>query len=294
MKRKVVILGAGLAGLSCANRLINEGIDVTVLEKEKFVGGLAASHTRGGFSYDFGPHRFHSDKEHVIRFFRDLLKDNIISVKRRSQIYIYDKFFIYPLVLSNITSCMPGDVLLKCLYDYVAAKIKNIFDRDPECSFESWVKRNYGRKIYEVFFGVYTEKVLGIEPSNISTDWAEQRISIPDFFKAMTQSLIKTKNNPRTFTPLFYYPREGGIGRVAELLRERILRNGGKVLLNVDIKKVKSSRFKGTKDVIQSVIYECAGQKYEEPLDHLMSTIPITDFIFRLEVKILIYQYAKR
>jgi protoporphyrinogen oxidase len=87
MKKKVTILGAGLAGLSCADRLNNEGIDVTILEKEKFVGGLAASHTRGGFFYDFGPHRFHSDKEHVIRFFRDLLKDNIVSVKRRSQIY---------------------------------------------------------------------------------------------------------------------------------------------------------------------------------------------------------------
>jgi protoporphyrinogen oxidase len=208
------------------------------------------------------------------------MKDDIISVKRRSQIYIYDRFFIYPLVLSNITSCMHRDVLQKCLYDYVMAKIRNIFEHDRECSFESWVKRNYGRKIYELFFEAYTEKVLGIEPSNISIDWAEQRISIPHFFKAMIKSWIKTKNNPRTFTPLFYYPREGGIGRVAELLKERILKDGGKVLLNVDIKKVKSSRSKDIKDVIQSVIYECAGQKYEEPLDHLMSTIPITDFYY--------------
>jgi len=285
MKKKVVILGAGLAGLSCADRLVNNGIDVTVLEKEKFVGGLAASHARGGFFYDFGPHRFHSDKEHVIQFFRDLLKDNIVSVKRRSQIYIYDKFFIYPLVLSNITSCMPGDVLLKCSYDYITARIKNIFDPDPESSFESWVKRNYGRKMYEIFFGVYTEKVLGIEPSNISPDWAEQRISIPDFFKAMVKSCIKAKNNPRTFIPLFYYPREGGIGRVAELLKERILRNGGRVLLNADIKKVKSSSFNGTEDVVQSVIYECAGEKHEESLDFLISTIPITDFYFLTENK---------
>ena len=285
MKKKVVILGAGLAGLSCADRLINEGIDVTVFEKEKFAGGLAASHTRGGFFYDFGPHRFHSDKEHVIQFFKDLMKDNLVSVKRRSQIYIYHKFFIYPLVLSNITSSMTRDVLLKSSYDYIAAKIKNIFDPDPKYSFESWVKRNYGRKMYDVFFGDYTEKVLGVEPSNISPDWAEQRISIPDLSNAIFKSFIRTKNNPRTFIPLFYYPREGGIGRVAELLKERILRNGGKVLLNVDIKKVKSSRFNGTKDVIQSVIYKCAGQTHEEPLDYLMSTIPITDFYLVAENK---------
>jgi protoporphyrinogen oxidase len=280
MNKKVVILGAGLAGLSCANQLIKEGIDVTVLEKEKFAGGLAASHTRAGFFYDLGPHRFHSNKELVINFFKDLLKDNIISVERRSEIYFNDKFFIYPLVLSNITSCMPGSVLFKCSYDYIAAKIKNIFDPDPKCTFESWVERNYGRKMYEIFFRAYTEKILGIEPSNVSPDWAEQRISIPDLSTAIIKSFVKTKNNPRTFTSLFYYPREGGIGRVAELLKEGILRKGGKILLNVDVKRIKSSRFNGEKDVIQSVSYECGGQKYEEPLDYLMSTIPITDFLF--------------
>jgi protoporphyrinogen oxidase len=36
---------------------------------------------------------------------------------------------------------------------------------------------------------------------------------------------------------------------------------------------------KGTRDVIQSALYECAGERHEEPLDYLMSTIPITDFL---------------
>ena len=279
MKKKIVILGAGLAGLSCADRLIEEGIDVTVLEKETFVGGLAASHARGGFFYDFGPHRFHSDREHVTKYVRDLLKDNIVSVERRSEIYLNDKFFIYPLALSNIISDMPKGVLLKCAYDYVAAKIRNIVDPDPKSSFESWVERNYGRKIYEMFFGVYTEKILGIEPSRLSADWAEQRIAIPGLSSAIIKSFVKTRNHPRTFIPLFDYPREGGIGRVAELLKERIFRKGGHVLLGVDIKKIKRRRWKRTRDVIQSIIYECAGENHEEPLDYLMSTIPIPDFL---------------
>ena len=279
MKKRVVILGAGLAGLSCADRLVEQGIDVTVLEKETFVGGLAASLTRDGFYYDFGPHRFHSDKEHVLSYVRDLLKDNIVSVQRRSEIYLGGKFFTYPLALSNIISDMPKDVLLKCAYDYAAAKIRNIFDPAPKPSFESWVERNYGRKMCEMFFGVYTEKILGIEPSRVSVDWAEQRVAIPGLSSAIIKSFVKTRNHPRTFISLFDYPREGGIGRIAELLKARILRKGGQVVLNVALKKVKRGRGKGTRDVIQSIIYECEGENHEEPLDYLMSTIPIPDFL---------------
>jgi len=78
-----------------------------------------------------------------------------------------------------------------------------------------------------MFFGVYTEKVLGLEPSKLSVDWAEQRISIPDLSNAIIQSFIRTKRSPRTLVSLFDYPREGGIGRIAELLKERILGKGG-------------------------------------------------------------------
>jgi protoporphyrinogen oxidase len=280
MKKKVVILGAGLAGLTCANQLVKEGIEVTVLEKERFAGGLAASHTRAGFCYDFGPHRFYSNKEPVINFFKDLLKDNFISVERKSEIYMNDKFFLYPLVLSNITSRMPRGLLFRCSYDYLRAKMENIYDPDPKCTFESWVQRKYGRKMYEMFFRAYTEKVLGIESSKLSSDWAEQRISVPDLSTAIIHSLVKTKNRPRTLTSLFYYPREGGIGKVAELLRERILKKGGKILLNADVKEIKSTRFNRGKEIIQSVRYESTGQKYEEPLEYLMSTIPITDLLF--------------
>jgi len=124
MEKKIVILGAGLAGLSCADRLLEQGTQVTVLEKEAFVGGLAASLSKDGFYYDFGPHRFHSDKEDVLSYVRDLLKDNIVSVQRRSEIYLDGTFCTYPLVLSNIISDMPKGVLAKCAWDYAAAKVR--------------------------------------------------------------------------------------------------------------------------------------------------------------------------
>ncbi|NCV02464.1 MAG: FAD-dependent oxidoreductase, partial [Proteobacteria bacterium] len=41
--RRAVVIGAGPAGLSAASRLALSGIDVTVLEKSRGIGGRVAS-----------------------------------------------------------------------------------------------------------------------------------------------------------------------------------------------------------------------------------------------------------
>ncbi len=51
----IVIVGAGLAGLSCALRLAGAGRNVTVLEREAFPGGRAGLIEDSGFRFDTGP-----------------------------------------------------------------------------------------------------------------------------------------------------------------------------------------------------------------------------------------------
>ena len=59
-ERKVIIVGAGAAGLSAALRLAESGIKVVVLEAGKFLGGRARSflHSSTGLELDWGPHLF--------------------------------------------------------------------------------------------------------------------------------------------------------------------------------------------------------------------------------------------
>ena len=66
--KRVVIVGAGIAGLSAGLRLAEAGIRVTVVEKEGTVGGLARSFTYGDYVFDVGPHRFHTDDPEVLAF----------------------------------------------------------------------------------------------------------------------------------------------------------------------------------------------------------------------------------
>ncbi|MCK6695111.1 MAG: phytoene desaturase family protein [Thermoanaerobaculia bacterium] len=55
MSKKVVVIGAGFAGLSAAANLAAEGFDVTVLEKNDTPGGRARQYSAQGFVFDMGP-----------------------------------------------------------------------------------------------------------------------------------------------------------------------------------------------------------------------------------------------
>ena len=48
MKKKVAILGAGIAGLSAGWLLKQRGIDFKIFEKQSYVGGLARSFVWNG------------------------------------------------------------------------------------------------------------------------------------------------------------------------------------------------------------------------------------------------------
>jgi len=110
----VVILGAGLAGLSCAHELVKGGHTVTVLEREEQVGGMATSFvvTRDDedgeyWCYDFGPHRFHTTDAELKDHIKEILGENWVPAKRMSRIYLKGRFFDYPLKASNVVRSMP-------------------------------------------------------------------------------------------------------------------------------------------------------------------------------------------
>ena len=54
MGKKVVVVGAGLAGLNCARILIERGFEVTVLEAKAHIGGRVATDSEDGFLFDHG------------------------------------------------------------------------------------------------------------------------------------------------------------------------------------------------------------------------------------------------
>lgn len=103
-ERRVVIIGAGPAGLTAAYELGKAGIPATVLERDGQVGGPAKTINHGGFRFDIGGHRFYTKVAAADRVWREVLPAaDFLRRKRLSRIYYDNKFFDYPLRAPSAT-----------------------------------------------------------------------------------------------------------------------------------------------------------------------------------------------
>ena len=96
---RVVVIGAGPAGLTAARELTKAGLRPVVIEKRVTVGGLARTETFKGFRFDMGGHRFFTKVEEVKKIWREVLGQDFLQRPRLSRIYYNRRFFYYPLRL---------------------------------------------------------------------------------------------------------------------------------------------------------------------------------------------------
>jgi protoporphyrinogen oxidase len=229
-RRSLVIVGAGPAGLTAAFNAVTAGWKITVLEKDPdYVGGISRTVCHDGYRFDIGGHRFFSKSAEVTQWWKDRLPDDFIQVRRLSRIYYRGKFFDYPLKPWNALSNLGLFTSIGCVLSYVWARI---FPIKPERSLEDWVTNRFGKRLFRIFFKTYTEKVWGIPTSQLSADWAAQRIKGLSLSKAVISAF---KGKPRadqavikTLIDTFSYPRLGP-GQMWERTAAEIRKLGGQI-----------------------------------------------------------------
>ena len=103
--------------------------------------------------------------------------------------------------------------------------------RDPR-NFEDWVSNQFGKRLFNMFFKSYTEKVWGMSCKEISADWAAQRIKGLSLGSAIRNALFP-KGQPKDRTKViktlinsFRYPRKGP-GMMWEACAEKTKEMGG-------------------------------------------------------------------
>ena len=274
------MLGGGLAGLACAWRLIQGGAEVVVLEKEDVVGGCARSFHWKDTVHDLGPHRWFSRNPDLIAHLEGLMGDNLTTLDRLSRIFLYKKYFDYPLATTNVVRNLPPWVLARAFVDYFAIRLRNRIKPIPDDNFENWTRKRFGNTLYKLFFGTYTEKAWGMSASQISADWASQRISLISLMDAAKRMVFKPKADQQTAEEVtsFWYPKRGGIGELAAAYHRAIEKGGGRVLTSVDVMGVEHNGADVT-----AVRYRHGGVVQTDTVDHLVSTMPCTDLIRLLD-----------
>src|SRR5712691_11918587 len=95
-QKKLIVIGAGAAGLTAAYEALELGFRPIVLELEERVGGLARTEQYCGNRFDLGGHRFFTKSPAIATLWRDMLGRDFLLRPRLSRIYYRGMYFNYP------------------------------------------------------------------------------------------------------------------------------------------------------------------------------------------------------
>ncbi|MDX1545980.1 MAG: NAD(P)/FAD-dependent oxidoreductase [Rhodothermales bacterium] len=240
---QVVIIGGGPAGLTAAYELGKAGLKSIVLEKDDMVGGISRTVNYNGYHFDIGGHRFFTKVQVVEDFWHEVLpEEDFLTCSRLSRIYYNKKFFHYPLRVGNAFLGLGAWNSVRILASYLKAQF---FPSAQEETFEEWVSNRFGRRLYNIFFKTYTEKVWGIPCSEIAADWAAQRIKGLSLVTAVKNALLQQATAAatdkdaviKTLIDSFQYPRCGP-GMMWEAVAEHVDAQGGEVRMETAARRI--------------------------------------------------------
>ncbi|MCX7709397.1 MAG: NAD(P)/FAD-dependent oxidoreductase [Clostridia bacterium] len=270
--KKVVVMGAGPAGLSAGYALAKKGLDVSLFESENQVGGISKTVQYKGYHFDLGGHRFFTKFDEVNKLWNEVLGDSFRKTPRLSRIYYKNKFFNYPLTPMN---ALLGVGILDT-FVIVASYLKSrLMPFKEEETFEQWTSNRFGKRLYSIFFKTYTEKVWGIPCSEIQAEWAAQRIKGLSLMSAIMNALFKSKkNNIKTLIDQFDYPTYGP-GMMYNEMKNKIQTMGGSISQNSKVTRVNHKDGK----IVSIEITDPRGKRNVFKGSDFVSSIPVTELV---------------
>jgi protoporphyrinogen oxidase len=233
----IAVLGAGPAGLTAGYALARSACPVVVLEADTQVGGIARTVVRDGYRFDLGGHRFFTKSEEVQQLWEDVLGDELLVRDRLSRIFWRGRFIDYPLQLADVVRKVGAVELTRCAASYARALARRARRRHAPETFEDWVCDRFGRRLFELFFKSYTEKVWGVPTSEIRAEWAAQRIRTLSFSRVVRASVLNDGGDVRSLIERFHYPRLGP-GQMWEAMAAEVVGAGGEVRLGTRVTKL--------------------------------------------------------
>ncbi|MFP4173737.1 MAG: FAD-dependent oxidoreductase [Candidatus Hydrogenedentota bacterium] len=230
---RVAVIGAGPAGATAAYVLTKNGVAVDLYEASPRVGGLARSFPLWNQTVDLGPHRFFSKDKRVNQLWLEVVGEDYVMVDRLTRILYRGQFFHYPLRPANALRNLGPIEATRCLASYARQSWR---PTPLDGTFEAWVTHRFGRRLYEIFFKTYSEKLWGIPCTELDAAFAAQRIKKINLAKAIKKAFFKDFNqNHKTFVERFAYPR-WGTGMVYQRMVDAVCQNGGRVFLETPVK----------------------------------------------------------
>lgn len=281
--KKITILGAGVTGLSAGLKLAQKGFDVTILENEQQVGGLAKTIKFNSTYVDIGPHSFFSEDKEIYYFVKNLFdgeQNELPKVKRSVKMFFMNYYVDYPLSAKSILFQMGPIIPIKSFLSFCRSYISSIFKKkvSANANIEDWAIENFGHFLYKNFFKPYTEQFWKINARDLSNKVIPASKKL-DFAKTLKHLFLNkyleiSKREPgslnlvqRESLPTFY-PKKG-FGKISEKIAEKLVSSGGKIKLNEKVESV----------IKNDEYFKIITNKQEYESDIVISTLPIDNLV---------------
>lgn len=243
-KTKYLILGAGPAGLTFANCLLDAGeTDFLVLEREREAGGLCRDTMVDGAPLDFGGGHFLDVRNAEVDdyLFRFMPREEWDLFVRDSRIRFLGQEIQHPFEANIWQLPQP---MQQAYLDSIAAAGCNTGAPMPE-KFIDWITWKLGERIAEDYMLPYNRKMFADDLDALGTYWLDKlpNVSFEDTLRSCRE---RHAYGQQPGHAQFFYPKAFGYGelwrRMAARLGERLLYETPVHSLDIRERTVKSGK----------------------------------------------------
>jgi len=227
----VIVIGAGLTGMSAALELERLGVAHCVIEKLPVAGGHAITVVEGGWRFDRTGHLLHlRDAERKSRIL-SYLDEEPLLIQRQSRIFSQGTYTKYPYQAN--TYGLPPQVAYECLMGFIRAQSR--FEVCAPRNFEEFCRQHFGDGISEHFMLPYNARLWGVPAHEITTQWCERFVPLPNL-EDVAAGAVGLERPALGYNAQFLYPRLG-IGEFSKSLQRRVRHlELGQHVLHVDMR----------------------------------------------------------
>lgn len=213
---RVMVLGAGLTGLSASLHLSRSGVAHRLFEREAVAGGHAVTLEQQGFRFDRTGHLLHLRDPSMRALATELLPaERYRKIARKSAVFSHGVYTRYPFQ-SNFYG-LPPEVAYECLSGFLAAHFAA--DKPEPKSFEEFCLIHFGAGISKHFMLPYNSRLWGAPPSEITSEWCQRFVPLPQLSDVL-RGAVGAQPPELGYNVDFWYP-ELGIGTFSAALAAR-------------------------------------------------------------------------
>ncbi len=232
----VIIIGAGLTGLTAAWYLVKQGLDVVVLEKDNRTGGVIQTFSEDGFVYEAGPNTGVLSHPEAAELFEDLAGRCRLEIAnpdaKRRLIWKSGRWHALPggLISAVKTPLFTAGDKIRILGEPFRRK-----GNDPFETVSGLVKRRLGRSYLDYAVDPFISGIYAGDPDRLVTRYALPKLyALEQNYGSFIRGAVRKKIDPgderMKKATREVFSAEGGLASLTDDLAEGV--GAGRIFLN--------------------------------------------------------------